>query len=192
LTDEPVYRAYSVASSPSVKDRVELEIRLVPNGICTTYVHKYLKEGDEVAINGPYGDFHLQDTDREMICVAGGSGMAPMKSILMRLGETGSGRKIRYFFGARTERDLFLVDEMRALEKVLSDFRFIPSLSAPEPDGGWTGATGKITEVVDQQVASVENAEAYLCGSPGLINACVAVLRKKGIPEDRIYYDNFG
>lgn len=192
LTDEPVYRAYSVASSPSVHDRVELEMRLVPNGICTTYVHQYLKVGDVVTINGPYGEFHLQDTEREMICVAGGSGMAPIKSILTRLAEIKSPRKIRYFFGARTERDLFLMDEMRALEEVLPDFRFIPALSAAESGSGWKGESGLITAVLERHVTSVQNAEAYLCGSPGLINAAVAVLKRKGMPEDRIYFDNFG
>lgn len=192
LTDEPVYRAYSVASSPSVKDHVELEIRLVPNGLCTTYVHQYLKVGDAVTLNGPYGEFFLNESGREMICVAGGSGMAPMKSILARLSEQGSTRRIRYYFGARTTRDLFLMDEMGALEKTLPNFKFIPALSAPEPDGGWSGEVGRITEVMDRQVASVENAEAYLCGSPGLIDASVAVLRKKGMPPERIFYDNFG
>lgn len=192
LTDEPVYRAYSVSSSPSLHDRVELEIRLVPNGICTTYVHRYLKVGDCVTINGPYGEFHLQDNDREMICVAGGSGMAPIKSILSRLAETGSQRRIRYFFGARTERDLFLVDEMRELERALPGLRFIPALSAPEPGSGWTGETGLVTAVLERHVTSVENAEAYLCGSPGMINATLAVLRKKGMPVERIYFDSFG
>ena len=90
LTDEPVYRAYSMASAPSDSSHIELEIRLVPNGICTTYVHKYLKEGDEVLLNGPYGDFFLRDSDRDVICIAGGSGMAPIKSILLDMAEKGS------------------------------------------------------------------------------------------------------
>jgi Na+-transporting NADH:ubiquinone oxidoreductase subunit F len=192
LTDDAVYRAYSLASSPSVHDRVELEMRLVPNGICTTYVHKYLKVGDEVTLNGPYGEFHLNDSEREIICVAGGSGMAPIKSILLRLNEQHSPRRIRYFFGARSVRDLFLVDEMRALEKSLPDFKFVPALSAPDAGAAWTGETGLITEVMGRQVTSVENAEAYLCGSPGMIDACVAVLRAKGLPAERIYYDKFG
>ncbi|MDA3833976.1 MAG: FAD-binding oxidoreductase, partial [Spirochaetales bacterium] len=101
LTDEPVYRAYSMASVPSDSKYVELEIRLVPNGICTTYVHKYLKEGDEVLLNGPYGDFFLRETDRPMICIAGGSGMAPLKSILLDMAEKSSERMVQYFFGAR-------------------------------------------------------------------------------------------
>lgn len=189
---EATDRAYSIASSPSARDRVELEIRRVSNGIGSTYVHQYLKEGDEVLIKGPFGDFYLNESDREMICVAGGSGMAPIKSILLGLSEAGSTRRIRYYFGARTVRDLFLVDEMRELERTLPDFRFIPALSALESGTGWTGETGLITEVIDRQVTPVEMAEAYLCGSPAMIDACVAVLRKKGISEDRIYYDNFG
>jgi Na+-transporting NADH:ubiquinone oxidoreductase subunit F len=191
LTDEPVYRAYSVASSPSANDRVELEMRLVPNGICTTFVHRYLKVGDTVTVNGPYGDFSLNDSAREVICVAGGSGMAPIKSILYRLNEQKSPRRIRYYFGARTRRDLFLEDEMQALEKTLPDFKFIPALSAPEAGSDWSGETGLITQVLDRQVTSGENAEAYLCGSPGMIDACVAVLRKKGLPAERIFYDKF-
>lgn len=192
LTDGPVTRAYSIASSPSTHDRVELEVRHVPNGLCSTYIHRYLKVGDVVTINGPYGDFHLQDSGCEIICVAGGSGMAPIKSILARLDEKQSPRKIRYFFGARTESDLFLLDEMRAFERSLADFQFIPALSATGTGSAWRGETGLITEVLDRHVTSVENAEAYLCGSPGMINAAVAVLKGKGMPENRMYFDSFG
>ena len=134
LTDEPVYRAYSMASVPSDTTHVELEIRLVPNGICTTYVHKHLKEGDTVTVNGPYGEFFLRDTERDIICIAGGSGMAPLKSILLDMAEKGSKRKARYFFGARTARDLFLLDEMHELEERMENFTFIPALSDPAPD----------------------------------------------------------
>lgn len=191
LTDEPVYRAYSVSSSPSLKDRVELEIRLVPNGICTTYVHRYLKVGDEMTLNGPYGDFFLRESGRDIVFIAGGSGMAPIKAILHQMAETGCTRRARYFFGARTVKDLFLVDEMRAFERKLPDFRFVPALSAPETGVPWDGETGLITEVVDRQVASGDNLEAYLCGSPGMIDACIAVLKKKGVPTSLIYFDKF-
>ncbi len=142
LTPEPVYRAYSVSSPPSRKDTVELEIRLVPNGICTTYVFQHLKVGDAVTINGPYGDFYLRDSDREIVFVAGGSGMAPIKSMLLDMAEKGIRRKATYFFGARAVRDLFLVDEMRALEKRLPDFRFVPALSSPLPEDNWDRGDG--------------------------------------------------
>ena len=191
LTDEEVYRAYSLSSAPSDNTQVELEIRLVPNGICTTYVHKYLKEGDTVMINGPYGDFYLRESEREAICVAGGSGMAPIKSILLDMKDTGISRKTRYFFGARSAKDLFLVDEMRELEKTLPDFTFIPALSEPQQEDEWDGDTGLITDVLDRKLENVQEAEAYLCGSPGMIDACVKVLKDKGIPDERIFYDKF-
>ncbi|HDQ14629.1 MAG TPA: 2Fe-2S iron-sulfur cluster binding domain-containing protein [Sediminispirochaeta sp.] len=192
LTDEPVYRAYSVASNPSDKKHVELEIRLVPNGIATTYVHNYLKEGDQVVFNGPYGDFYLRETEREIVCIAGGSGMAPIKSILLNMAERGIQRRVRYFFGARSKKDLFLVEEMRELEKQLPNFKFIPALSNPEPEDDWDGETGLITDVLDAHLESGENVEAYLCGSPGMIDACVKVLSENGVPEELIYYDKFG
>jgi Na+-transporting NADH:ubiquinone oxidoreductase subunit F len=191
LTDEPVYRAYSMASIPSDKNHIELEIRLVPNGICTTYVHKYLKEGDEVLVNGPYGDFYLQDTDRDIICIAGGSGMAPIKSILLDMQEKGLKRKATYFFGARSAKDLFLLDEMRQLEKENEHFTFMPALSEPEAGDNWEGEVGLITDVVARHVKDGASKEAYLCGSPGMIDACIKVLTECGVPEDRIYYDKF-
>jgi Na+-transporting NADH:ubiquinone oxidoreductase subunit F len=191
LTDEPVYRAYSMASVPSDTTHIELEIRLVPNGICTTYVHKHLKEGDEVMVNGPYGEFFLRDTERPIICIAGGSGMAPLKSILLDMAEKKSSRKVRYFFGARALRDLFLLDEMKALEDEMENFKFIPALSDPLPEDNWKGEEGLITDVVKRLTEDASESEAYLCGSPGMIDACVKVLQELGMPEARIYYDKF-
>ncbi len=191
LTSESVYRAYSMASQPSRHNEVELEVRLVPNGICTTYVFEHLKEGATVTINGPYGDFHLRETDARIIFIAGGSGNAPVKSILYNMLENNNSREALYFFGARAVRDLFLVDEMKELENKLSNFKYIPALSEPLPEENWKGETGLITEVLDRHIDSEENTEAYLCGSPGMIDAAVAVLTKKGIPEDKIYYDKF-
>lgn len=191
LTDEMVYRAYSMASKPSDNNHVELEIRLVPNGICTTYVHKYLKQGDKITVNGPYGEFFLRDTERNVICIAGGSGMAPIKSILLDMEEKQSPRKVQYFFGARTKRDLFLLEEMKALEGKMKDFSFIPALSEPTAEDNWKGEIGLITDVVRKNVASAADSEAYLCGSPGMIDACIKVLKDLGVPEDRIYYDKF-
>jgi Na+-transporting NADH:ubiquinone oxidoreductase subunit F len=191
LTPEPVYRAYSVASDPCSAGEIELEIRLVPNGICTTYVHKHLKVGERVRINGPYGEFRLHESDRPILFVAGGSGMAPIKAILADMRRARCPRQTVYFFGARSARDLFLVDAMRALERELPAFRFVPALSAPQPGDGWTGETGLITEVVDRHVADASGMEAYLCGSPLMIDACIAVLRARGMPPDRIFYDKF-
>jgi len=191
LSSEEVYRAYSISSAPHDNNIIELQIRLVPNGICTTYVHKYLKEGDSLTITGPYGDFFLQDTDREIVFIAGGSGMAPVKSMLMNMKETGNKRKAMYFFGAVTKKDLFHVETMKQMEKDLANFEYIPGLSAPEESDKWDGETGLVTEVIDRKLPKADNHEAYLCGSPGMIDACVEVLKKKGMPEELIYYDKF-
>jgi len=191
LTDEPVYRAYSVASAPRSKKDVELEIRLVPHGICTTYVHKYLKEGDRVTLNGPYGEFFLRESDRDIIFIAGGSGMAPVKSILLNMIDKGVRRKTQYFFGGKALKDLFLLDEMKSYEKKLPDFEFIAALSEPDPDDEWTGESGLITEVVDRLITRADDKDAYLCGSPTMIDACVEVLMRKGMTEERIFYDKF-
>jgi Na+-transporting NADH:ubiquinone oxidoreductase subunit F len=192
LTSEPVYRAYSMASNPHVKNIVELEIRYVPNGICTTYVFQHLKQGDPVTINGPYGDFFLSDTDSEVVFIAGGSGMAPIKSMLNDMVEKHVDRKTSYFFGARAVRDLFLVDDMRELEKKLPNFTFIPALSEPLEEDKWDGETGLITEVLARHLNSDRNIEAYLCGSPGMIDASIAVLTEKGLDEKLIFFDKFG
>lgn len=191
LCDEGVYRAYSISSSPSNKGIVELEIRFVLNGICTTFVHKHLRPGDRITINGPHGSFFLRDTEGDIIFIAGGSGMAPIKSMLLDMEERGIRRKAMYFFGARSKKDLFLTDEMRELEKKLPLFKFIPILSHPQSEDAWEGETGLITDVVDRRIGSAQNPEAYLCGSPGMINACVKVLKKNSISEDKIYYDRF-
>jgi Na+-transporting NADH:ubiquinone oxidoreductase subunit F len=192
LSPESVYRAYSLSSPPSRKDSVELEIRLVPNGICTTYVHHYLKVGDRVTINGPYGEFYLRDSEREIVFIAGGSGMAPIKAILMDMAEKRISRRARYFFGARSKRDLFLVEAMRELEGKLPAFRYIPALSEPAPEDDWDGESGLITDVLNRNLEGRgDNLEAYLCGSPGMIDACVKVLTANGVPEELIYYDKF-
>ncbi len=191
LTDEPVYRAYSISSAPSSQNEIELEIRYVPNGLCTTYVHKHLKVGAPVTLNGSYGDFYLRESPREIICIAGGSGMAPIKSILLDMAEKKINRKIRYFFGAKTRKDLFVLDEMKDLEGRLSDFKFIPSLSSPDPGDPWHGESGLITDVMNRHVGDASEAEAYLCGNPFMIDACIQALVKKGMPRERIFFDKF-
>jgi Na+-transporting NADH:ubiquinone oxidoreductase subunit F len=188
---ESVYRAYSLSSVPSERDVIETIIRLVPGGICTTWVFEHLKEGDEVTFSGPYGDFELSETDREMIWIAGGSGMAPFWSMIRHMKEKNIARKTTYFFGAVQKRDLFLLDELRALEQELDWFTFVPALSGPAEEDHWQGETGLITEVVDRHVSDGSQMEAYLCGSPGMIDAAAAVLHGKGITEERTYYDKF-
>jgi NAD(P)H-flavin reductase len=116
--------------------------------------------------------------------------MAPFWSIVRHMREHGIERPCTYFFGAVGQRDLFLVDELRDMEKALPHFRFVPALSGSANDG-WSGETGLITEVVDRHLTDDKSTEAYLCGSGGMIDASVKVLESKGIPEERIYYDKF-
>jgi len=194
---ESTQRAYSMSSRPLDKSHVELLIRLVPGGIATTWVHKYLKVGDPVEVVGPFGEFGIKDTPATMICVAGGSGMAPFKSMLNHLHETGAypEKDIWYFFGARTTKDMFYLDELRELSAKWPRFHFIPALSEPKPDEGWTGEVGLVTDVLDRYIAKevdkAKGLEGYLCGSPGMINACINVMKKNGIPENKIYFDKF-
>lgn len=195
---ESVQRAYSMSSVPSDTKHVELLIRLVPGGIATTYVHKFLKEGDAVELVGPFGEFRVHDTPAAMICVAGGSGMAPFKSIFYSLHETGAfpEKEIWYFFGARTSKDMFYLDALRELEATWPRFHFVAALSEPSPEEHWQGEAGLITEVLDRYLQTkvpkdTRGWEGYLCGSPGMINACINVMKKNGIAEDRIYYDKF-
>lgn len=190
-SSESVYRAYSVASDPRDTRHVDLLIRRVPNGICTTWVFDYLAEGDEVTFNGPYGDFRLQESAAEAIFIAGGSGMAPFCSILADMEHRGDARRTRCFFGAVSRRDMFYIDEMAHYEEELPDFRFIPALSGPTEEDSWQGETGLITEVVGRHYKDCSKMEAYLCGSPGMIDACIRVLSEKGMPEDQIFYDKF-
>jgi len=188
---EEVYRAYSIASSPLSKDYIDLVIGYVPQGIATTYVHFHLREGDTVNINGPYGDFYYQDNEREMIMVAVGTGVAPILSILRYMKEMNIKRKARFYFGARTTKDLFMPDFFRELEDSLYDFKFIPCLSREPADSGWDGFRGRVNNAIDQFLEDGENKEAYLCGSEAMINSVVEALKKKGISEDLIYYDKF-
>jgi len=190
---ESVSRAYSIASSNSKKTHIDLMIRLVPEGICTTWVHNYLKEGDELIFTGPMGDFRIHDGVGEIIMVAGGSGMAPMVSLLHELTRNQSKRKITYFFGAVARRDLFYLDEMKDFKRSLSNFTFIPALSKPLPEDNWKGVGGLITVPLENYMKEIkaDDAQIYICGSPGLINACGQVLKKHDVTEDRIYFDPF-
>ena len=189
--NEEVYRAYSLASNSNESDHIDLIIGYVPNGICTTYVHKFLKEGDEVLFNGPYGDFYLQENEREMILVAVGTGMAPMRAILYQLAEQNVMRTATYFFGARTMEDMILSEEIKSFEEKLPSFTFSPCLSRPSPGDDWNGEVGRVTDLIEKYILDGENKEAYLCGSKAMIESTIEVLKKKGIPESLIYYDKF-
>ncbi|MFH1593840.1 MAG: 2Fe-2S iron-sulfur cluster binding domain-containing protein [Candidatus Omnitrophota bacterium] len=192
IPDTTEFRAYSVASKPSATDRVELMIRLVPGGLCSTFMHESLEEGDEIYLTGPYGDFFLkEESEKDIICVGGGCGMAPIISILNHLFEKGSKRNIIYFFGARRKKDLFQTEELERLEKEYSNFKFVPALSEPVPEDNWQGEVGLITEVMQKHLKYSKNQEAYLCGPPPMIDAAIGILTSEGVNVSAIYYDKF-
>jgi Na+-transporting NADH:ubiquinone oxidoreductase subunit F len=190
---ESVSRAYSIASPSFEKNHVELMIRLIPDGISTTWVHQHVRQHDHVKLVGPMGDFYLRDGDEEIVMVAGGSGMAPMVSLLHHIEQESIQRKITYFFGAVTKKDLFYLDEMKSFEQRLPSFTFVPALSAPEPDDDWEGETGLITVALEKYLQSNKqnNRQGYLCGSPGMIDACIEVMKNNGISDEQIFFDPF-
>jgi Na+-transporting NADH:ubiquinone oxidoreductase subunit F len=188
-----VSRAYSIASPSSETKSVDLMIRLVPDGICTTWVHGHLEKGESVTFTGPMGDFRLHEGEGEIVMVAGGSGMAPMVSLLDELVRSKSNRKITYFFGAVTKRDLFYMNEMDIFMKENPNFKFVLALSQPAPEDTWKGETGLITVPLENYLKTIEpsRAQGYMCGSPGMIKACMGVFNRNGVSNDRIFFDPF-
>ncbi|MDP8256431.1 MAG: 2Fe-2S iron-sulfur cluster binding domain-containing protein [Candidatus Alcyoniella australis] len=190
-SDQPIYRAYSICSDPTDESTISLLIRRVPDGICTTWVFDYLKVGDQVELNGPHGEFCLQPTAREILFIAGGSGLAPIRSMLFQMRNEKIDRKATFYFGAQTSDDLCYLEQMAQFERDLPQFKFVPALSMPRDEDRWEGAQGLITDVLDAGEHEFAQAEAYLCGSPGMIDACIKVLLTHGMPQERIFYDKF-
>ncbi|NLY67856.1 MAG: 2Fe-2S iron-sulfur cluster binding domain-containing protein [Tissierellia bacterium] len=189
--EEEDYRAYSIASSPKAKDFIDLYIGYT-GGPATTYVHKFLNVGDTVYINGPYGDFYYRDNrDKEMILVAVGTGIAPILSILHYMAEHEIDRKVTFYFGARTPEDLFEMDLIKYFEEKIPRFKFIPTLSRVTEEHNWTGARGRVNVHLEKDIENADNKEAYLCGSPAMIDTVVEILKKKGFTDENIFYDKF-
>jgi len=188
---EKAVRAYSISSVPSDTKAVELIIRRVPGGLCTTYMHDHIKEGDRVRITGPYGDFYRRDDSDQYVFMAGGSGMAPIKSIAMDIIEKGIDKEMFFFFGAVGKKDLYHTEFFRNLEKEYPKFKYIPALSNAAPEDNWEGETGLVTDVMKNYIDTGSGKHAYLCGSPGMINACIKVLVSMDFKEESIYYDKF-
>ncbi|MEI6856699.1 2Fe-2S iron-sulfur cluster binding domain-containing protein [Psychrilyobacter sp.] len=191
---EYTQRAYSISSKPSEKNKIAMLIRLIPNGIVTTWVHNYMKVGEKLKLIGPFGEFEKSDCKSTMVCIAGGSGMAPFKSMFHDMLEKDEiDREVWYFFGARTIKDLFLLEEFKEIEKKWPNFHFIPALSASLPNEDWTGEKGLITDVLDKylkfEIDPSKHREGFLCGSPGMIGACNNILSHNGIKD--IFYDDF-
>jgi propane monooxygenase reductase subunit len=185
-TDE--YRSFSMANLPSDDGRLEFMIKLYPGGKFSSLLSDgALEVGDELDVTGPYGVFTLRDTDRPILFIGGGAGMAPILSLLRTMVEQGVERPAVYYYGAREEQDLFHLEELTELQTVLPGFRFVPALS----DSEWEGKTGLITDVVEQYEQGLDGVDAYLCGPPPMVDAAQEMLMRLGVDEARIHYDKF-
>lgn len=190
---EPVYRAYSVSGAESDKNHIELNVRWIPGGICSTYLCDTIKPGDQVQFNGPFGEFAMtDDPDTEIICVGGGSGMAPMKSIIQSKLEQNPDRKIAFFFGCRAVKDIFYYDMFEEMGRRYPNFRFVYALSQLDEGDQWDGPTGFVHLHVDKMLDETGKKQAFLCGPPMMVNAVTSVLREKGMKKRDIAYDDFG
>ena len=207
---EPIFRAYSMANHPAESNIIMLNIRIatppfdrksggfmkVNPGICSSYIFSR-KPGDKVTISGPYGEFFIKDTKKEMMFIGGGAGMAPMRSHIFDLYKTkGTDRKASFWYGGRSLRELFYVDEFEEIEKKNKNFEFHIALSEPVPEDNWKGSTGFIHQVImDEYLKShpePEEIEYYLCGPPMMNDAVLKMLDDYGVPPEMIAFDDFG
>jgi len=207
---EPVFRAYSMANHPAEGNIIKLNIRIatppwdneknqfmkVNPGICSSYVFAR-KPGDKVTISGPYGEFFIKDTKREMVYIGGGAGMAPLRSHIFHLFQTlKTDRKVSYWYGARSKREVFYEEDFRKIEKDFPNFKFNIALSEPLPEDNWDGYTGFIHQVVLDNYLSKheepEEVEYYLCGPPIMNESVLKMLDNLGVPEENIDLDDFG
>lgn len=210
VNPEDTYRAYSMANHPAEGNIVMLNIRIatppfdraiggfahVNPGICSSYIFSR-KPGDKVTISGPYGEFFLKETDNEMMFIGGGAGMAPMRSHIFHLFHTlKSGRKVTFWYGARSMKEVFYKDQFDAIAAQFPNFTWHLALSEPQPEDNWTGPTGFIHQVIfDEYLKKHENPEDieyYLCGPPMMTSAVTKMLYNLGVPDENVMYDNFG
>ena len=204
--EEPVFRAYSMANHPAEGNRVMLNVRIAtpppplwneaPPGLASSYIFN-LKPGDKVTVSGPYGEFFIKDTDREMVYIGGGAGMAPMRSHLFHLFNTlKSGRKVSFWYGARSMREMFYDEQFKEIARKFPNFTYNVALSEPMEEDNWTGFTGFIHQVLQDEYLSKHEdpteIEYYMCGPPPMINACDNMLDNLGVEKEMIAYDSFG
>lgn len=192
--EEPISRAYSIASSPSTNGIIELHVRLVAGGVMSTYLHS-LEEGAPVVLSGPYGTFFQPEmtktADRAIVCIAGGVGLAPLKSIIAALYEKPNDRQVYLFYGARTRARLYDHQTFVEMARRHHHFRYVPALSEEPADSDWDGHRGLITEIFAAVFPEGEPAEAYLCGPPAMIEALLPLLAAKGIQSEHIHFEKF-
>lgn len=204
--DEPVVRAYSMANYPEEKGIIKFNIRIasppprggdgIPPGKMSSWVFS-LKPGDKVTVSGPYGEFFAKDTDAEMIFIGGGAGMAPMRShIFDQLKRINSKRKISFWYGARSIREMFYVEDYDELEKEFDNFEWHVALSDPLPEDNWDGYTGFIHNVLYEEYLkdhpNPEDCEYYMCGPPVMNAAVIEMLHSLGVEDENILLDDFG
>ncbi len=201
-------RSFSMANTSTRDGLLEFIIKVYPDGLFSQFLDKRLAVGDRLELTGPFGVFTLRDSDKELVFVGGGAGMAPILSLLRSMADRGIHRKATFFYGARGQRDLCFTQELASIAEKLPNFTYIPALSdeisgaktAPDisdisPDGRqsatWNGETGLITDVVKRLAAGLPGAHAYVCGPPPMVEAAIPLLETLGVPEKRIYYDKF-
>jgi propane monooxygenase reductase component len=177
------HRSFSMANTEP--DVLEFMIKLYPGGRFSGLLDGEIKPGDELTVTGPYGVFTLrQSSPRRLLFIGGGAGMAPILSLLRSLSQAGAEREATYYYGARTEADLFHIQELAGLP-----CGFVPACS--EDSNGWAGESGLITDVVDRLEGDIAEVDAYVCGPPPMVEAAIALLEARGVPEAHIYFDKF-
>jgi Na+-transporting NADH:ubiquinone oxidoreductase subunit F len=202
---QPVTRAYSMANYPAEKGVIVLNVRIAspppeapnaPPGQVSSYIFSR-KPGDHVTISGPYGEFHVQDTDKEMVFIGGGAGMAPMRSHIFDQFKTlHTKRKASFWYGARSLREAFYIDEFDKIAAENDNFDWHLVLSDPQPEDNWEGMTGFVHQaLLDNYLKdhkTPEEIEYYLCGPPPMMSACFRMLDSLGVDPENIYFDDFG
>lgn len=204
IVKEPIIRAYSMANYPEEKGIVKFNIRIAspppgtnfPPGQMSSYVFG-LKPGDKIDVYGPFGEFFAKETDHEMVFIGGGAGMAPMRShIFDQLKRLNSKRKMSFWYGARSLREMFYQDEYDALAKDNENFQWHVALSDPQPEDNWTGYTGFIHNVLYEHYLrdhpAPEDCEFYMCGPPMMNAAVIKMLKDLGVEDENILLDDFG
>nr|WP_295970736.1 2Fe-2S iron-sulfur cluster-binding protein [uncultured Bacillus sp.] len=183
-------RAYSLANQCNGHRILEFHVKRVPEGNGSNYMCD-LEAGYQVTGSGPYGTMQLRDRAKDLIFVAGGSGMAPIKSLIEELFSESFEKEAWFFYGARTVKDLYLTEEWMELADQHPNFHFVPALSDQESSGEWEGDTGFIADVISRKLDKMTNADAYLCGPPIMIETTCDVLYKAGVKGSNIFYDEF-
>ena len=191
-TDEK--RSFSIATTPATPDRLEFLIKKYPGGLFAGMLTDGLSVGQEIKVNGPYGSCTLRNGHvLPIVAIGGGAGMAPLLSLLRYISETGLNRPVRFYYGARTASDLFLLDEIATLGEKIDDFSFTACLSESTDDApdGVTVIGGNVTDIVNDNEADLARTEVYFCGPPPMVDAALALAEQHSVPRDQIFYDKF-